>query len=55
MDSKRKVSQVFNNNLQGSRWRGWQKNRLWNCIQTDINKCIIINWKQVKKTADWGP
>jgi hypothetical protein len=30
MDSKRKVSQVFNNNPQGSRLRGRPKNRWWN-------------------------
>ena len=34
MDSKRKVSQVFDNNLQGSRLRGRPKNRWWNCVQT---------------------
>jgi hypothetical protein len=32
MDSKRKVSQVFNNNPQGSRLRGRPKNRWWNCV-----------------------
>ena len=31
MDSKRKVSQVFNNNPQVSRQRGRPKNRRWNC------------------------
>ena len=46
MDSKRKVSQVFNNNPQGSRLRGRPKNRWWNCVQTDINKCKITNWKE---------
>jgi hypothetical protein len=33
MDSKRKVSQVFNNNPQGSQLRGRPKNRWWNCVQ----------------------
>jgi hypothetical protein len=37
MDTKRKVSQVFKNSPKGSRLRGQQKNRWWNCIQTDIN------------------
>ena len=32
MDSKRKASQVFNNNPQGSRLRGQPKSRWWNCI-----------------------
>jgi hypothetical protein len=36
------VSQVFNNNPQGSRPR----NRWWNCVQTDIKKCKINNWKE---------
>ena len=37
MESKRKVSQVFKNSRKGSRLRGRQKNRWWNCVQTDIN------------------
>jgi hypothetical protein len=46
MDSKRKVSQIFNNNNSQGRWqRGWQKT-LWNCIQTDIDRCQIKNWKE---------
>jgi hypothetical protein len=49
MDSKRKVSQVFNNNPQGSRPRGRPKNRWWSCVQTDINKCKITDWKEIKK------
>ena len=43
MDSKRKVSQVFNSHPQGSRLRDRPKNRWWNCVLTDIDKC---------KTAD---
>ena len=39
MDSKRKLSQVFNNNPQGSRLRERPKDRWWKCVQTDINKC----------------
>ena len=38
MDSKRKVSQAFNNHPQGSRLRGRPKNRRWNFAQIDINK-----------------
>jgi len=52
MDSRRRVSEVFNNNPQGSRLRGRPKNRWWNCVQTDINKCKIANWKRGKKT-EW--
>jgi hypothetical protein len=35
-DSKRKVSQVFNNNPQGSRQKRRKKNRWWSCLETDI-------------------
>jgi hypothetical protein len=45
-ESKRTVSQVFNNNPQGSRPRGRPRNRWWNCVQTDIKKCKINNWKE---------
>jgi hypothetical protein len=38
MDSKRKASQTFNNNPQGSSIRGRPNNRWWNCAQTDIKK-----------------
>jgi hypothetical protein len=28
---------------------------LWKCVQTDINKCKIIYWKERSKyRADWG-
>jgi len=54
MDSKRKVSQVFNNNRQGSRLIGRLQANFWNCVQTDINKCKIKNWKEwLKNTAAW--
>jgi len=30
------------------------KNRWWNCVQTDKNKCKIINWEEKSKNrADW--
>ena len=54
MDSKRKVSQLFNNNTHRSWLRRWPKNRWWNCIQTAINKFKITNWKERSKNrADW--
>jgi len=54
IDSKRKVSQVFNNNPQGSRLRGRPKNRRWSCVQTHIDKCRIKNWKEkARNIADW--
>jgi hypothetical protein len=54
MYSKGKVSQVFNSNPQGSRLRGRSKNRWWNCVQTDFNKCKIRNCKWPSKNrADW--
>ena len=46
MRSKRKVTQVFNSNPQGSRRKGRPKNRWWNCVLTDINKCKITKWKE---------
>jgi hypothetical protein len=52
MDSKRKVNQVFKSDPQGSRLRERPKNRWWICVQTDINKCKIRNWKKRgQKTA----
>jgi hypothetical protein len=44
MDRKRKVSQAFNNNPQGSRLRGRPNKRWWNCVLTDIKKSKIKNW-----------
>jgi hypothetical protein len=52
MDSKRKVSQVFINNLQGHRLRGRPENRWWNCVQIDINRCKIENLKERSKNGD---
>jgi hypothetical protein len=46
MDSKRKVSQVLNNNPQGSQLRRQPKNRWWNCILTDFNKSKIADRKE---------
>jgi len=40
MDSRRKASQVLNNNTQGNRLRERAKGRWWNCVQ------ILINAKQ---------
>ena len=42
----RVISQLFNNNPQGSCLTGQPKNRQWNCVKTDINKCKITNWKE---------
>ena len=56
MDSNGEVSQIFNDNPQGSRVRGRPQNRWWNCVQTDTNKYRIKNWKdrakKIKRT-DW--
>ena len=54
MDSKRKVSKVFNNNPQRNQLTGWPNNKWWNCVQTDINKCKIGNWKDRSKTQMTG-
>jgi hypothetical protein len=54
MDSKRKVSQVLNNNSLGSRLKGRPKKRWWSCVQTDVNKCKTTNWKGMSKNSgDW--
>ena len=45
MDSKRKGSQVFNNNPQRSRLRGRPKNRWWNCVQ----RLIVAKLKTGKR------
>jgi hypothetical protein len=49
MDSKITVSQVFNNNPQGNRLRRRPTNGWWNCVQADINRCRIKNWKERPK------
>jgi len=52
--SQWKFRQVFNNNPQGSQLRGRLKNKWWNCVQTDINKYKITNWKErPKNRAVW--
>ena len=54
MDSKREVSQVFNNNRQGSRLRGRPESRWWNWVQTDVDECKITDWKERSlNRADW--
>ena len=45
MDSKRTVSQAFNNNPQRSRLRGRPENTWWKRARTDINRCRIKNWQ----------
>jgi len=53
-DSKRKESKIFNNNPQGRQLVGPPKNRWLNCVETDINKCKITNWKESSRNrADW--
>jgi hypothetical protein len=54
MNSKRKVSEVCNCNPQGRQLTGRPKNRWWNCVQTDIGKCKITNWKERSKTELTG-
>jgi hypothetical protein len=50
MDCKRKVSQVFDNNLQESRPRGRPKNRRRSCVQTVVNKYKLKTGKRGQKT-----
>ena len=54
MDSKGKVSQVFNGNPQGSRLRGRPKNRWWNCVQRDIYNAELQIGKKGQKTELTG-
>jgi hypothetical protein len=51
MEGKRKVSQVFNNNQES--WLGRTNDRWWNCLQDDINKWKITNWKERSKKQRW--
>ena len=43
MDSERKVSQLFNNNPNGSRPKGRPKNRWWNCVNQILIKAELKN------------
>jgi hypothetical protein len=54
MDSKRNISQIFNNNPQGSRLSESPKNRWRDYVQTDINICKITNWTERSKTEMAG-
>jgi len=44
MDSKRKVSQAFNN-PQGSRLIGRPNKRGWNCVKQIVRNVRLKNWK----------
>jgi len=48
MDSKRKVSQVFNHNSQGSRLKGWQNTDCGIVYKQIINEKLQI-WKRGQK------
>jgi len=52
MDSKRKLSQVINNNPHGSRLRGLPKYRWWNSAQAGINRYKIKNWGEREVTTE---
>ena len=54
MDSKRNISQILNNNPQGSRLLESPKNRWRNYVQTYINRCKITNWTERSKTEMTG-
>ena len=43
-----KVSQIFNNNPQGSRLRGRTKTNA-GIVYKHINKCHVTNWKRDQK------
>jgi len=51
MDSERKVSQVFKNNVKGSQLRGQTKNRRWNRVQRDAKLQIGKRGKKVDLTG----
>ena len=54
MDRQIIVSQAFISNPQGSRLRGRPKNRWWNFVQTDVNKCEVKNGKRGYETEVTG-
>jgi len=53
MDSKKKVSQVFNNNPQGSQLIGWPRNRWGNCVEILIDAKLKTGKRGQKNRADW--
>jgi hypothetical protein len=54
IDSKRRESQLFNNNPRGDRLRGRPKNGWWNCVRVDINGYKIKNLKvRSRNRAHW--
>jgi hypothetical protein len=48
---KEKYVKYLTTVLKGSRLKGRPKNKWWNCVQTDINRCKITNWKERAKDA----
>jgi hypothetical protein len=54
MESKGTVSQVFNNNPQGSRPRGRPRNRWWNVYKQILRSVNLTTGKKGKKNrVDW--
>ena len=53
-EGNRRVSQGFNNNVQGNGLKVRPRNREWNCVQTDIHKSKIKTGKRGKKTELTG-
>jgi GTP-dependent phosphoenolpyruvate carboxykinase len=49
---KEKLSKIFTNNHLERRLQGRPNNRWWNCVQTDINKRKIKNWKEKSRPED---
>ena len=47
MENTRKVKIVFNNNPEGARLRGRPRTRWWNCVQADLNRFGIRNWREL--------
>ena len=52
MSNNRKVKQIFKSQPQGTRLRGRPKNRWWDCVRQDLEKCKIKNWEQLSMDRD---
>ena len=52
MSNNRKVKQIFKLQPQGTRLRGRPKNKWWDCVHEDLEKCKIKNWEQLSMDRD---
>ena len=50
VDADRILKSIFNNQLEGNRLRVRHRNHWCNCVQADLNKCKLFDWK--KRSTD---